>query len=348
MPPRVRRADPAPVRLPADLAGPVDVELTRATESIPAPSALPGGCRYEPKWDGYRAVIVRRGDTVRIWSRQRKDLTDRFPDVAAAAVRQFPDGAVVDGELVISVDGRLSFDALQRRLVTSPAKAKHLVATVPASYVAFDLLAIGGVDLRTQRWTVRRTRLEKLAASWALPLQLSPVTADLEEAREWFDVLPAAMGVEGLVVKGASSRYVGGRREWLKVKRRDTVDVIVGGVLGPIDHPEVVIAGRYRGGDLVMVGRTVPLTAAQSAELGAVLRPARRGHPWPDEITSQRWGGKDSKKPLTKVQPTVVAEVLADAAMQAGQWRHGLRYSRYRADLVPGDVDELPPGDASA
>ncbi|MEN3268139.1 hypothetical protein [Pseudonocardia sp.] len=118
---------------------------------------------------------------------------------------------------MISIDGRLSFDAPQRRLVTSPAKAKHLLATAPASYLAFDLLAIGGVDLRTQRWSVRRTRLEQLATNWTLTLQLSPVTGDLEAAREWFDVLPAAMGVEGLVVKGANSRYVGGRREWLKV-----------------------------------------------------------------------------------------------------------------------------------
>jgi ATP-dependent DNA ligase len=250
---------------------------------------------------------------------------------------------VVDGELVIlAADGRLSFDALQRRLVTSPANARKLVATVPASYVAFDLLAIGGVDLRTQRWTVRRRRLEQLAAAWALPLQLSPVTDDLEEAQEWFDVLPEAMGIEGLVVKGASSRYVGGRREWLKVKRRDTQEVIVGGVLGPIDRPEVVIAGRYRGDDLVVIGRTVLLTDEQSAQLGAVLRPAKHGHPWPDEITSQRWGGRDSKKPLTKVQPTVVVEVLADAAMQVGQWRHGLRYVRLRADLQPEDVPTLP------
>jgi ATP-dependent DNA ligase len=125
----------------------------------------------------------------------------------------------INGELVIlGVDGRLSFDALQQRLVTSPANARNLVATVPASYVAFDLPAIGGVDLRTQRWTVRRRRLEQLAAAWALPLQVSPVTDDLEEAQEWFDVLPEAMGVEGLVVKGASSRYVGGRRDWLKIR----------------------------------------------------------------------------------------------------------------------------------
>ncbi|WP_132155863.1 hypothetical protein [Kribbella antiqua] len=100
-----------------------------------------------------------------------------------------------------------------------------------------------------------------------------------------------------------------------------------------------MIAGRYTEADeLVMVGRTVPLSAAQSAELGAALKPARRGHPWPDEISSVRWGGRDSKKPLTKVQPLVVIEVLADAAMQSGQWRHGLRYARYRPDLTPDDV----------
>jgi ATP-dependent DNA ligase len=328
--------------LPADLAGPVDVELARLVESIPGVSALPGGSRYDVKWDGYRGVIICRDGTARIWSRQRKELTDRFPDLAAAAATQLPDGAVVDGELVIFVDGRLSFDALQRRLVTSPAKAHQLVASRPASYVAFDLLAVGGVDLRTQRWTTRRNRLEQLASSsWQLPLQVSPVTADLDEAQEWFDVLPDAMGIEGLVVKGAATRYVGGRREWLKVKRRDTVEVIVGGVIGPIDRPEVMIAGRYRGDDLVVVGHTVPLTAAQSAELGALLRPAQRDHPWPDEIASQRWGVRDTKKPLTKVQPTVVVEVSADAAIQAGQWRHPLRMVRPRADLEPDDVDQL-------
>jgi hypothetical protein len=104
-----------------------------------------------------------------------------------------------------------------------------------------------------------------------------------------------------------------------------------------------VIAGRYtETGELVMVGRTVVLTAAQSAGLGAVLRPARRGHPWPDEISSQRWGGRDARKPLTKVEPLAVIDVLADAAMQAGQWRHGLRYVRIRAELEPDDVPTLP------
>lgn len=118
----------------------------------------------------------------------------------------------------------------------------------------------------------------------------------------------------------------------------------MGGVLGTLRHPEVVIGGRYTdSGELVMVGRSVPLTAEQSAELGVVLKAGRRNHPWPDEISSQRWGGRDSKKPLVKVQPTVVAEVLADAAMQAGQWRHGLRYVRHRPDLTPDDVPTIRP-----
>ena len=129
-----------------------------------------------------------------MWSRQRKDLTDRFADVAAAAVRILPADCVVDGELVaLDASGRLSFDRLQRCLVTSAASARRVAAAAPASYMAFDLLAAAGVDIRTQRWTIRRARLESLAV-WEPPLQLSPVTRDVDEAREWLDVLPAAMG----------------------------------------------------------------------------------------------------------------------------------------------------------
>jgi hypothetical protein len=108
------------------------------------------------------------------------------------------------------------------------------------------------------------------------------------------------------------------------VKHRDTREVIIGGVLGSITRPDVVIAGLYRGDDLVVVGRTVALDPRQAAELGELLQPAEPGHPWPDEISPQRWGGKDSQKPLTKVEPLVVAEVTADAAPQVGQWRHPL------------------------
>jgi ATP-dependent DNA ligase len=163
-------------------------------------------------------VIVRTEDAARLWSRQGKDLTARFPDVASAAVRQLPAGAVVDGELVVfdSSTGRLDFDALQMRLVTAARKASRKATVPPASYVAFDLLAVAGVDIRSQRWTTRRQRLESLSG-WSPPLQLSPVTRSLDEAREWYEILPAAMGVEGLMVKGAGTRYEPGRRDWLKV-----------------------------------------------------------------------------------------------------------------------------------
>ena len=125
------------------------------------------------------------------------------------------------------------------------------------------------------------------------------------------------------------------------MKHRATREFVIGGVLGPITRPEVVIAGLDRGDALVIVGRPVPLSPAQSAELGAVLTPAKPGHPWPDEITSKRWGGKDSKKPVTKVEPLVVAEVAADPATQAGQVRHSMRFIRLRPDLTPDDLDQL-------
>jgi hypothetical protein len=120
-------------------------------------------------------------------------------------------------------------------------------------------------------------------------------------------------------------------------------------VLGSITHPEVVIAGLYNTeAELVVVGRTVALKPDQAAQLAAVLTPARPGHPWPDEIASYRWAGPDSKKPLIKVDPTVVAEVSAGAATQAGQARHGMRYVRYRAELRPEDLPTLPDhGDTS-
>jgi ATP dependent DNA ligase domain len=235
-----------------------------------------------------RVAIVRSGEQARLWTRNRHDISDRFPDIVTAATRQLPDGVVLDGELVIlGADGRLSFDALQQRLVTSPAKAAEL----QASFAAFDLLAANGIDLRTQRWTVRPERLEQLARDWVPPLQLTPATADIDEATEWFEVLPAAMGVEGLVVKGAATRYTPGRRDaWVKVKHRETREVIVGGVLGSITHPEVVIAGLYTAdGELVVVGRTVALKPEQAAQLAAVLTP--RGPVIPGRTRSPPTGG---------------------------------------------------------
>ncbi|TFV62568.1 UNVERIFIED_ORG: ATP-dependent DNA ligase [Bacillus sp. AZ43] len=327
--------------LPPELSGPVAVELAKPVREIPAPHALPGGCVYEPKWDGYRLVIVRSGATTRVWSKQGRDLTDRFPDVAAAAVAQVPAGTVVDGEVVVWNGSRLDFGLLQQRIVSSPGRVRALATAHPASYVAFDLLAAGGEDLRSWKLSRRRAALEEMAARWAPPMQLSPATSDPAEARAWFDDFRAA-GVEGLVAKGAGTRYAPGRREWLKVKSWETTEVVAGGVIGTVERPSQLVAGRYREGELVVVGRSTPLSPRQSEELAAVLTPATGDHPWPERIGTGRFGGGRLSVALTRVEPTVVVEVSADAALQAGVFRHPLRFVRVRPDLEPADLPPMP------
>jgi ATP-dependent DNA ligase len=344
--PRSRQAVPVPLTapglpdLPPELSGPVGVMLAKPVRQLPAPHALPGGCRYEPKWDGYRLVVVRGARSTRVWSKQGRDLTDRFQDVATAAIAQLPPGTVVDGEVVIWNGDRLDFGLLQRRMVTTASRLGPIMTAHPASFVAFDLLAAGGSDLRPQRWRDRRAALERLAGRWAPPLQLSPVTADPDEALQWSeDYRPA--GVEGLVAKGATTPYRPGRREWLKVKSWESTEVVAGGVIGTLERPSQLVAGRFRDGELVVVGRTSPLSPAQAAELAAVLRPAGPDHPWPDRIGTGAFGGGRLSVPLTRVAPEVVVEVSADAALQAGVFRHPLRYVRVRPDLSPGDVDTI-------
>jgi ATP-dependent DNA ligase len=316
------------------------VELAKPVRAIPPAGALPGGCLYEPKWDGYRLAIVRTASSTRLWSKQGRDLTDRFPDIAAAARAQVPADTVVDGEVVVWNGSRLDFGLLQQRMGTVPSRLAPLVAASPASYVAFDLLAAGGTDLRRRTLRHRREELAALAGRWAPPLQLSPLTADPDEARQWFTDYRAA-GVEGLVVKGAATRYAGGRREWLKVKSWETSEVIAGGVIGPIERPSQLVAGLIRDGELVVVGRTSPLSPRQAAELASLILPAGDDHPWPDRIGTGRFGGGRLSVPLTKVEPSVVVEVSADAALQAGVFRHPVRYVRVRADLRPEDVPPL-------
>ena len=148
--------------------------------------------------------------------------------------------------------------------------------------------------------------------------------------------------MEGLVAKGAGTRYAPGRREWLKVKSWETTEVLAGGVIGTIDRPSQLVAGQYRDGELVVVGRTSPLSPAQSAELGAVLTAAREDHPWPERIGTGRFGGGRLSVPLTRVVPDVVVEVSADAALQAGVFRHPMRYVRVRPDLRPEDLPGQP------
>lgn len=325
--------------LPAELRPPIEVALARPVATIPAPDAMPGGCLYEPKWDGFRLVIV-RDDDVSLWSRQGKNLTRHFPDLASAAAEQLPAGVVVDGEAVVWVDDRLSFDELQRRLTSSTRSVARLAREHPASYAAFDVLAVAGRDARALALRDRRALLVELSGAWSAPLNLSPATTDAAEAGGWFDTL-AVTGIEGLVVKGAAEPYRGGQRQWVKVKRRDTLDVVCAAVIGSRERPEELVIGLPIDGELRIVGRSAPLRASASRALGGVLRAPHGAHPWPEQVKPgalDRFnGGGRELVDLTLVEPIVI-EISADVAMTGHSFRHAVRFLRARPELP---VDEV-------
>lgn len=325
--------------MPAALAPPVQLMLARAVDVVPEPGALPGSCCYEMKYDGWRASIHRGPERASVWSRAGTDLTVRFPDVAAAITSQVPPGTVLDGELVMLAGERLDFTGLQRRIGASPTTLARLVRAQPAYYVAFDVLAVAGVDVRARPLAERRALLEDLAASWGPPLNLSPVTTDYAAAVALFEHADAA-GAEGIVAKGLAEPYLPGVRAWAKVKRHRELDVICAAVIGPITRPTVIVAGLPLDGELKIVGRTVPLSAAAVKALVPHLVPARGAHPWPARLPSSTVNGFGANREpvdLTLIEPLVV-EVAADAAWTGQSFRHALRARRPRPDLDPAEV----------
>ncbi len=286
------------------------------------------GFAHEPKWDGYRAAVVVVGD-VQIMSRRGTDLTEIFPDLAVALAEHVRDGTLLDAEVVVLRDGRLSFDALQHRMAGRAKQAARLAASQPASLVVFDVMLDEGEDVRALTWAQRRHRLESLAAGWQPPLQITPYTTDHVTATEWMESL-SPMGIEGIVSKRLSSRY-GPRGAWSKIKFRETLEGVIGATIGPLRRPDALIIGRRNvAGDLVVLGRTTALTSTQSAEIGSLLHPPRHTHPWPETMGAGHFGGEPVS--ITHAEPVVVAEVSADPAEQAGRRRHPLRFLRIRHD----------------
>nr|WP_231821540.1 ATP-dependent DNA ligase [Microbacterium resistens] len=328
------------VTLPPELRPPLKVALARPVTTLPAPDALPGGARYEPKWDGFRLLLAVNDERVSLWSRRGKDLTVSFPDIVAAAEDQLPAGVILDGETVVWSGDRLDFDALLRRLGSGSSRVRRLARDQPASFVAFDVLAIADRDARALPLDARRSLLEELAVDWSPPLNLSPMTSDPEKAAEWFESLTAS-GIEGLIVKGGGQAYVGGDRTWLKLKHRSTRDVVCAAVIGARERPEELVIGLPVNGVLRIVGRSTPLSSAVSRELGALLRAPEAPHPWPTEVKPgavDRFtrGGRD-RVALTLVEPMVV-EILADIAMTGDSFRHPVRFVRARPEIPVADV----------
>jgi ATP-dependent DNA ligase len=323
------------------LTFPQDPMLARPVKVMPSPTALRGGCVYEPKFDGYRALLFIAEDGCRVQSRRGHDITAAFPDVARAAEETLPAGVVLDGELVVWVDGAMDFSQLQRRV----AGRSHVVSRrPPASFAAFDGLAAEGRDLRSYPLTVRRSALEVLLSEGVPPIQAVPQTADLDEADEWLSQYAAQpIGIEGIVIKGAGSRYLPGRREWLKLRIRDTVETVVAGVIGAVSAPERLLLAVYdEAGELAFAGTTKELTPEQRAQLDGLLEEHAPSdpHPWTTETPRRGVGprGGEDREGLVLVRPSLVVEISTDIAMDGHRRRHVIDFVRARPDLSPVEI----------
>lgn len=319
--------------------------LAKPTQDLPVERAMPGGAQYEPKWDGYRALIgVGSSGAVRIQSRRGMDITRSFPDVADPAAAQLPPGTLLDGELVVWGGDSLDFSQLQQRMA-SPARAVGLARRKPASFMAFDVLALRGVDLTGQPLRVRRRHLQSLITDLRPPLQITPATRDRASAETWMrEYTAAGVGVEGLVIKGLATRYRGGQRGWLKLRSRDTAEAIVGAVSGTLAKPDRLVLGLYDGaGEFIVVGGTGPLKPGQQREVSELLEPADERHPWPPDVPTGRTGvwTKARRHPVIRVEPSLVVEFEADSAFANQHWRHIVRLLRVRPDLGPDELTLL-------
>ncbi|MFG2191758.1 ATP-dependent DNA ligase [Streptomyces sp. NPDC048639] len=326
------------------LVPPIEPMLATATDALPAPSALPGGLALEPKYDGFRLMVFRTGGTTQLLSRVGKRLDDAFPEITEAAAA-LPEDVVLDGEVVIMVDGKLQFGALQQRVNRAPHTARRLAHVQPAHYVVFDLLQRGTTELLHEPYRVRRAALEDLFTRHDLtaPWTLTPVTSDREQAEQWL-TLWTPVGVEGVVAKGWDQPYRPGRRGWFKVRARETSEAIVAAVTGPVAAPDTVLLGRYdQGGTLRLAARSTPLTPALREDLGHLLTVAGSTHPWAHAHIAASWGRSEELE-FTPVEPEQVMEFLGDVAVDAGRWRHAVRALRLRADIEPGDVPPFGDG----
>ena len=339
--------------------------LSKRVEELPAN----GDWIFEPKWDGFRAMVFRDGDEILIQSRDEKPLNRYFPELIEPLRAALPARCVLDGEIVIVKKNGLDFDALQLRLHPAASRVKLLSQQTPASFVFFDLLSLGDRDLRGEPFQKRRRELESLLSSAGPPIHLTPATSDSRIAADWFRRFEGA-GLDGVMAKPISGTYEPNKRVMLKVKHERDCDCVVAGFrwYRKIDEPTIgsLLLGLYDdSGALQHVGVCGSFSLKKRRELVDFLAPYRKdalaNHPWKGWAEAEaaaaggerrmpggqsRWSqGKDlSWEPL---RPELVVEVAYEH-MQGGRFRHLAQFRRWRPDKKPTDctyaqLEVVPP-----
>jgi ATP-dependent DNA ligase len=328
---------------------PVKPMLAKAATKVPT-----GDFFYEPKWDGFRCIVFRDGDEVELGSRNERPLTRYFPEVVAAVQANLPEKCVVDGEIIVPRGDRLHFEALLQRIHPAASRVNLLAEETPASFVAFDLLALGNESLLDTPFRERRARLETALRDARPPIHLTAVTRDAATAQGWFETFEGA-GLDGVVAKAGDLPYGPDQRLMTKIKHVRTADCVVAGFRWHKSGPIVgsLLLGLYNDdGDLQHIGVAASFPMARRAELVEELAPYRAealdGHPWQDWANAQvlqdgaenrmpgavsRW---NAKKDLSWVplRPELVVEIKYDQ-LEGRRLRHTGQFLRWRPDRDP-------------
>ncbi|MFN2526070.1 MAG: ATP-dependent DNA ligase [Actinomycetota bacterium] len=326
--------------------------LAKLQEEIPAGD----GWLYEPKWDGFRAIVFRDDESITIVSRDGRDLVRYFPELPPVLLEKLPRRCVVDGEIILAGPDGLDFDALQQRIHPAQSRVEMLAAKTPTSFIAFDLLALAGRNLMESAFQIRRAKLEEGLGKKAMftkngnkeitglrgktKILLTPQTADLDEARSWFAEFES-VGLDGLIAKRAEGPYVPGKRVMVKIKHQRTADCVVGGyrLSKTGDGIGSLLLGVYdETGILQYIGHTSSFKAAERRELLKQLRRLEGGRSFGAGRAPggpSRWTGtRDSS--WVPIKPELVCEVSFDY-LQGDRFRHAATFIRWRTDKKPSE-----------
>jgi ATP-dependent DNA ligase len=321
--------------------------LAKLADTVP----VSGDFLFEPKWDGFRAIVFRGDDDVFIQSRELRPLDRYFPELHETFLEQLPKGSIIDGEIVMPTAHGLDFEGLQMRLHPAASRVAKLAKVTPASFVAFDLLAAGGRSVMDAPQRERRARLEKVLARIRRPLYLTPMTRDRELAVDWLQRFEGA-GLDGVIAKPAASPYEPGKRAMIKVKHARTAECVVAGFRWHKSGKDAVgslLLGLYDDrGVLQHVGVTSAFTMLMRKQLAKELAPLRKNalkdHPWREWAAAgaadsrmpgaqSRWSaGKDLSWEPLRIERVV--EVKYDH-LQGDRFRHATVFLRWRPDKPP-------------